>query len=90
MAPSALAFPPGIGPQLGHKPCGAIGPKTLRILESGLKPPALAENEATILQELLAAQGSAVDIGGYFDPDPARVQAAMRPSETLNRIIESA
>lgn len=51
---------------------------------------ALAENEATILQELLAAQGSAVDIGGYFDPDPARVQAAMRPSETLNRIIESA
>jgi len=51
---------------------------------------ALAENEATILQELLAAQGAAVDIGGYFDPDPARARAAMRPSETLNRIIESA
>ena len=51
---------------------------------------ALSENEAMILEELLAAQGLAVDIGGYFDPDPARVQAAMRPSETLNRIIESA
>ena len=50
---------------------------------------ALAENEATINAELLAAQGSAVDIGGYFQPDEALAAAAMRPSSTLNGIIDS-
>ena len=50
---------------------------------------ALAENEATILEELLAVQGAPVDIGGYYDPDPARVSAAMRPSETLNGIVDN-
>ena len=48
---------------------------------------ALAENEATIVAELLAAQGDAVDIGGYFHPDDAKTAAAMRPSGTLNAII---
>ncbi len=48
---------------------------------------ALAEAEATITQELLGAQGSPVDIGGYYFPDEAKCAAAMRPSATLNAII---
>lgn len=48
----------------------------------------LAENEDTINAELLAAQGSAVDIGGYFQPDTEMATRAMRPSATLNRIID--
>ncbi len=48
---------------------------------------ALAEAEGTISEELLAAQGPAQDLGGYYLPDGARADAAMRPSETLNRII---
>ncbi len=47
----------------------------------------LAANEATINAELLGAQGKPVDLGGYFLPDPAKVEAAMRPSPTLNAII---
>ena len=50
---------------------------------------ALAENEEAINQELLAAQGSPVDIGGYFQPDFDQATAAMRPSATLNAIINS-
>ncbi|MDJ0793855.1 MAG: NADP-dependent isocitrate dehydrogenase [Woeseiaceae bacterium] len=50
---------------------------------------ALADNEATILAELLNAQGDAVDIGGYYQPDDMRASAAMRPSATLNSIIDS-
>lgn len=49
----------------------------------------LAANEARIVAELNGAQGSAVDIGGYYHPDPARCSAAMRPSQTLNRILQS-
>ena len=49
---------------------------------------ALADNEATILDELKAAQGAAVDIGGYYRPDDALASAAMRPSATLNGIID--
>ncbi|WP_299220729.1 NADP-dependent isocitrate dehydrogenase [uncultured Aquimarina sp.] len=47
----------------------------------------LADNEATIIQELNDAQGSAVDMGGYYWPDVTKVANAMRPSETLNKII---
>jgi isocitrate dehydrogenase len=50
---------------------------------------ALADNETAIVDELIAAQGDAVDIGGYFQPDEALVTAAMRPSATLNAIIDS-
>jgi isocitrate dehydrogenase len=50
---------------------------------------ALAENEAQILAELIDAQGEAVDIGGYFKPDVSLASAAMRPSATLNEIIDS-
>lgn len=48
---------------------------------------ALTENEAAIIAELNAAQGSKVDLGGYFHTDPLKVAAAMRPSKTLNAIL---
>jgi isocitrate dehydrogenase len=47
----------------------------------------LAAAEATINQELIAAQGSPVDLGGYYAPDDVKATAAMRPSATLNAII---
>jgi len=50
---------------------------------------ALAANEAGILEELDAAQGAAVDIGGYYRPDDALAERAMRPSQTLNGIIDA-
>lgn len=43
--------------------------------------------EKTILSELETAQGSTVDLGGYYHPDPKKLAAAMRPSPTLNAII---
>ena len=49
---------------------------------------ALSAAEAAITQELLAAQGKPVDIGGYYFPDDAKCAAAMRPSATLNAILE--
>jgi len=48
----------------------------------------LAENEEKIIGEMNAAQGHAVDIGGYFRPDPVMTEKAMRPSTTFNTIIE--
>ncbi|MFT6985566.1 MAG: isocitrate dehydrogenase [Psychromonas sp.] len=48
---------------------------------------ALAENEAAIINELNAAQGKKVDLGGYFHTNPLKVAAAMRPSQTLNTIL---
>jgi isocitrate dehydrogenase len=48
----------------------------------------LAEHEAKINAELIAAQGKPVDLGGYYQPDPAKVETAMRPSPTLNAIID--
>jgi len=50
---------------------------------------ALIENEAKIIEELLAVEGKVQDIGGYFNPDEAKAEAAMRPSATLNKIIAS-
>ena len=49
----------------------------------------LAENETRIVDELNAAQGQPVDIGGYYQPDDSRADAAMRPSETFNEAIAS-
>ncbi len=49
----------------------------------------LEANEEKINAELLAAQGSPVDIGGYYKPDAAKTEAAMRPSATLNAIIDA-
>ncbi|MDH3975232.1 MAG: NADP-dependent isocitrate dehydrogenase, partial [Deltaproteobacteria bacterium] len=39
--------------------------------------------------ELIGAQGKPQDIGGYYHPDDARASAAMRPSATLNGIVNS-
>ena len=47
----------------------------------------LADNEATISKELVDAQGHPVDLGGYYQPDPDKVAAVMRPSATFNAII---
>ncbi|MFD9677033.1 NADP-dependent isocitrate dehydrogenase [Streptomyces sp. NPDC059981] len=47
----------------------------------------LAESEGTIVGELIAVQGSPADIGGYFQPDPAKAAAVMRPSATLNKAL---
>jgi isocitrate dehydrogenase len=49
----------------------------------------LRENSNSIEAELIAAQGDAMDLGGYFMPDPQLAEKAMRPSETLNKIIAS-
>ena len=47
----------------------------------------LKQNEEQILQELIQAQGHPVDIGGYYKPEEDKVSGAMRPSETLNKIL---
>jgi len=49
----------------------------------------LGDNVAKIEQELLAAQGKPQDVGGYYHPDDAKASKAMRPSATLNRIIDA-
>jgi isocitrate dehydrogenase len=49
---------------------------------------ALEASEAKINAELLAAQGKPVDIGGYYKPDVKKTEKAMRPSATLNAIID--
>ena len=49
---------------------------------------AMQENEATINEELIAAQGRPQDVGGYYHPDPEKAYAAMRPSATLNAIVD--
>jgi isocitrate dehydrogenase len=49
----------------------------------------LADEEQTIVAELSEVQGSPVELGGYFRPDPEKARAAMRPSETFNAAIES-
>ncbi len=48
---------------------------------------ALSENEAKIVDELNTVQGVAMDIGGYYRPDEAKAQAAMRPSATFNAAL---
>ncbi|MCE7960911.1 MAG: NADP-dependent isocitrate dehydrogenase [Acidobacteria bacterium ACB1] len=49
---------------------------------------ALKENEDKINEELIGAQGKPQDIGGYYHPDTEKTYAAMRPSATLNKIID--
>ncbi len=49
---------------------------------------ALTENEAKIVAELNGVQGKAIDIKGYYHPDEELTSKAMRPSETLNAILE--
>ena len=49
----------------------------------------LKEKEATIMEELLAVEGQAQDVGGYFHPNDELAAKAMRPSATLNAIIDA-
>jgi len=49
----------------------------------------LGDNEKKIDGELLAAQGKPQDVGGYYHPDDAKAAKAMRPSATLNAIIDA-
>ncbi|TPG34634.1 NADP-dependent isocitrate dehydrogenase [Mycolicibacterium hodleri] len=49
----------------------------------------LAENEDAIVAELNEAQGDAVDIGGYYYPDPEKITAVMRPSKIFNAALDS-
>nr|WP_315228912.1 NADP-dependent isocitrate dehydrogenase [uncultured Limnohabitans sp.] len=50
----------------------------------------LTDNESKIVDELNSVQGKAVDIGGYYLPDVAKVTAVMRPSATLNAAMDAA
>jgi isocitrate dehydrogenase len=49
---------------------------------------ALKDSEAKIVEELLAIEGTPQDVGGYYQPDDAKASAALRPSTTLNGIID--
>lgn len=59
-------------------------------LAAHFKPVAdeLSSNEAKINEELIGSQGKAQDIGGYYKPDEEKTYSAMRPSPTLNSIID--
>ena len=50
---------------------------------------ALSENETKIVEELLAVQGEPMDVGGYYLPNDDLASKAMRPSTTLNAIIDA-
>ena len=47
------------------------------------------KNKAKINAELIGAQGKPVDVGGYYHPDDTKASKAMRPSATLNAIIDA-
>ena len=49
----------------------------------------LADNEQTIVAELNAVQGQPADLGGYYRPDKTLTSKVMRPSSTLNAVIDS-
>ncbi len=58
-------------------------------LQAKFKPvaEALTANESKIVSELLAVQGNPVDVGGYYKPDTAKADAALRPSGTFNAVL---
>ena len=60
-------------------------------LEAKFAPVAekLKANEQAILDEIRATEGKPVDIGGYYHPDDAKAEAAMRPSKIFNEIIDN-
>jgi isocitrate dehydrogenase len=62
-----------------------------KALQARFRPVAasLERNEAKIVAELRSVQGKPVSIGGYYHPDPALTARAMRPSTTLNAIIDA-
>ena len=48
----------------------------------------LSENRSKIVQELASCQGEAMDLGGYYHFDGVKASKAMRPSTTLNKILD--
>ncbi|MBB5035357.1 NADP-dependent isocitrate dehydrogenase [Prosthecobacter vanneervenii] len=58
-------------------------------LQAKFKPIAeeLTANESKIVAELLAVQGQPADVGGYYKPDTAKADAALRPSATFNAVL---
>jgi isocitrate dehydrogenase len=50
---------------------------------------ALERDEETIVGELNGVQGAPVELGGYYQPDPERASAAMRPSKTFHAILDT-
>ena len=50
---------------------------------------ALADGEQAIIKELTDVQGKPADIGGYYQPDPAKLAAVMRPSPTFNKALDT-
>jgi isocitrate dehydrogenase len=50
---------------------------------------ALSENETKVVEELAKVQGQAIDIGGYYQPDPVKTAAAMRPSASFNAALDT-
>ena len=49
----------------------------------------LADSEEAIVGELIGVQGSPTDVGGYYQPEPAKAEAVMRPSKTFNAALAS-
>ena len=54
----------------------------------GAMAKALTDNEDQILKELIEVQGAAVELDGYYQPDPGKAASAMRPSKTFNALID--
>ena len=48
----------------------------------------ITTNQENIVQELIEVQGKPIDIGGYYLPDEELISKAMRPSDTLNSILD--
>ena len=67
------------------------GHRTARCTAAPAAPIAekLAANEEAIVSELNAVQGQPAEIGGYYRPDEKLVEAVMRPSTTLNTIVDA-
>ena len=53
------------------------------------KEPQLVTPETKIVEELLSVQGKPVEMGGYYNVDRDKVREAMRPSATLNGLLDS-
>ena len=75
-------------PCIGHRLCAQKDDADLSY-QFGPIAETLAAQETLIIDELNGAQGTAMDIGGYYQPDTTLATQAMRPSATLNEIIDN-
>ncbi|MGV0035612.1 MAG: NADP-dependent isocitrate dehydrogenase [Candidatus Azotimanducaceae bacterium WSBS_2022_MAG_OTU7] len=74
---------------LGRSRCGTGSDSSLKERFRAFVYILLHQNEDTINEELLAAQGEPIDVGGYYSPDPGLTSKAMRPSPTFNAALEA-